>query len=174
MLEPFVNFLIPQYNKGKKIRVPGILMSSYSFLLRISCSNPMGCTAVPLQLYHLHLCLYFVFLCFVGLSLSTSTAESLSFTTCLEHHLLCEAILDHFSQRSVFWTFRAIYSHFFITQMSGLSYIWARQWTYSFICYFLSPHKVLSPLQKWGNQNSQKLSVFPSSLCQEVNLKTGL
>lgn len=38
------------------------------------------------------------------------------------------------SDRIFFWTFRAIYSHFVTTQISGMIYIWARQWKYAFIC----------------------------------------
>lgn len=49
------------------------------------------------------------------------------------------------SDRIFFWTFRAIYSHFFTTQISGMIYIWARQWKYAFICYFSLPYKVFSP-----------------------------
>lgn len=147
----FLYTTIEQKRWERKPRGPGI-SDVYLLLSRHGCSNKMGCTAIPLHLCFLtSVPLVYILLSFLWvLSFSTLTAEILSFKICLKRHLLCEAILDHFSQRDFFLTFRAIYSHFFITQISGVSSIWARQWKFAFICFFSSPHKALSLLWKWN------------------------
>lgn len=155
VLDSFVSSYILQFNKKwweGKPRGPGI-SHVYLLLVRNSCSQDhMGCPAVLLHLYFLlSMPLFCILLSLLWVfSFSTSTAEPPSFATYLKHHLLCEAILDHFSPKRFVWTFRTIYSHFFITQISGVSYIWARQWKFAFICYFSSSHKAWSPLWKWN------------------------